>query len=118
MLILLFTVLLFILAIFLARFAMRRTDSILLRSGVFTLFVSVGLAVDRTAIPVPTLIFLPILLSDLINAPPCVQTSEGCYSEVDPGANLVLFLYLFGIQWAFWTLMFVLFRYAFFRKRP
>lgn len=117
-LVLLSIVLLFISAIFLAIFVYRRSDSIVLHSAVFTLFVSFGIAVDRTAIPVPTLVFLPILLYDLINAPPCVQSSEGCYAEVDPGSNLMLFLFLFLLQWAFWTLIFVLFRSAFPRKRP
>ena len=110
-------VLFLVLAIFFAKLAYRRTDSIVLRSAAFTLFCSFGLAVDRIAVPVPTLIFLPMLLYDLINAPPCVPTSEGCYSETDPGADLLLFFFLFLIQWAFWALIFVTFRKAFFPKR-
>ena len=82
------------------------------------MFFSFGFAADRTAILVPTLVFIPLVLHDLFNAPPCLQTSEGCYSEVVvSGAKLTFFLFLFCFQWAFWTLVFFLLRHAFTTKR-
>ena len=116
-LILLSPVVLLLLAVLFARLAYLRTNSIISSSTVFTLLFSFGLAIDRTAIPLPTLMFLPIALYDLINAPPCVQTSEGWYAEVDPAGNLMFFLLFLILQWAFWTLIFVLFRFALFEKK-
>jgi len=109
--------LLLLLAIVFAKLVYHRTNSIVWASTVFTLFFSFGIAFGRLPIPLPTLIFLPIALYDLINAPPCVQTSDGCYSEADPVGTLKVFVYLFSLQWAFWTAIFVLFRYVFFTKR-
>jgi len=109
--------LLLLLAIVFARVTYCRTSSIVWSSTVFTLFFSFGLAVDRIAIPLPTLILLPIALHQLINTPPCVQDSDGCYSEVDPGSELMYFLvFPVFIQWAFWTSIFVFAQNAFFTK--
>ncbi len=105
-------------AIFFATLLYRRTGSIVSSSTVFTAFFSFGFAADRTAILVPTLVFIPLVIHDLFNAPPCVQISEGCYSEVAvSGASLTFFFFLLCCQWAFWTLVFFLFRRALASKR-
>lgn len=100
-------------AIFFAWLVYRRTGSLVSSSTVFTLFFSFGIAVGRLPIPLPTMLFLPIALYDLVNAPPCVPTSDGCYSEVDPVGTLTFFFFLLALQWAFWTGMFFLVRWAF-----
>lgn len=104
---------LLLVAIFSAWIAYRRTASVALSSMLFTVFFSFGIAIDRIAIPLPALIFLPLAVHDVLDAPPCVPTSEGCYSETDPVGNLRGFFVLFSIQWAFWAVVFSLWCKAF-----
>jgi hypothetical protein len=110
-LILLSPILSLLLAICFARLVYRRSGSVVLSSTVFTLFFSFGISINRIATPVPTLVFIPMAFYDLINAPTCMPTSEGCYPDAEPGTALTLFLFLFLIQWAFWTSLFGLFQF-------
>jgi hypothetical protein len=107
-----------VLAIALSRLAYCRTNSIFFSSTVFTLFFSFGFAVGRTAVPLPTIILLPIAIHGLMNRPPCIQDSDGCYYEYDPEAGLIYGLIIpLMVQWAFWTTMFATFQFLFFTDR-
>lgn len=83
----------------------RRTQSILLSSTAFTLFFSFGLAIDRGAVPVPTLLLAALMIYDVIFTPnDCIQTvSDGCYYERDMVNTFFLFQVCLWVQWAFWA---------------
>ena len=77
---------------------------IFLASMVCSLFFSVGLAIGRLPVPVPTPILFCLWIYDLANREACIPTSEGC---VPTGEGDAWILIPFLAQWAVWLLIFI-----------
>lgn len=78
----------------------RRTASVFLSSAAFTAFFSFGIAVNRIALPLPTIIMVGFELHDAwFVHRECIPTSEGC-GHIPEGDTVILIPWL--IQWAWW----------------
>lgn len=110
---------LFIIGLLAAILVYRKTGSVLYSSTVFTLFFSFGFAVDRIAVPVPTLILTGMVAYDAvqktISPPVCVQTSDGPLCDSNEGSAVIVFPLL--VQWYFWFVVFFACTYPSARRR-
>jgi hypothetical protein len=110
---------LFIIGLLAAILVYRKTGSVLYSSAVFTLIFSFGFAVDRIALPVPTLILTGMVayeaVQKTISPPVCVQTSDGPFCDGSEGTAVIVFPLL--LQWCFWFVVFFACTYRSARKR-